>query len=101
MKIDDSLMKVVRGYGVDKAIVFGSQARGTGDETSDIDLVMVKETKLQFLDRLKEFALLLPPGLPRVDAFIYTPEEFELMRERENPLIMKALSEGEVVYEAS
>ena len=57
--------------------------------------------KLQFLDRLREFALLLPPGLPRVDAFIYTPEEFELMRERKNPLIMKVLSEGEVVYEAS
>ena len=74
MKIDDSLMAVVRGYGVDKAIVFGSQARGIVDETSDIDLVMVKETKLQFLDRLREFALLLPPGLPRVDAFIYTPE---------------------------
>lgn len=101
MKIDDRLIKVIRDYGSDRAIVFGSRARGTRDEASDIDLVLVKETKLQFLDRLREFALLLPPGLPRVDAFIYTPKEFEVMKEWENPLIERALREGKVIYEAS
>lgn len=101
MKINDSLIKIIRDYDVERAIVFGSQARGAGDETSDIDLVMVKETKLQFLERLKEFALLLPPGLPRVDAFIYTPKEFEVMQEWGNPLIETALREGKVIYEAS
>lgn len=100
-KIEPQVLAAIRSYRPKKAVVFGSWAQGTADQTSDIDLVMVKETDRPFLERLKEFALLVPNGLPRVDAFIYTPEEFELMRARENPLIVKALSEGEVVYEAS
>lgn len=43
---------------------------------SDIDFIIVKETKKPFLDRIKEVILLLRPKVG-MDVLIYTPEEFE------------------------
>src|SRR3990167_2257995 len=96
-----SLSKALARYRPSRAYLFGSRTRGDADAESDIDLLLIKETSQPFLERLKEFALLLPKDLPRVDAFIYTPEEFETMQERENPLVMRALREGTLLYEAS
>jgi len=101
LKFPPELLTTIRRYQPQKAILFGSQAKGSQDEASDIDLILIKSTSKPFLERLKEFALLLPGVLPRVDAFIYTPDEFKRMTEWENPLIMKALEEGQVIYEAS
>lgn len=34
-----------------------------------------------------------------VDLFVYTPEEFQVMVENENPFIEQALKDGVTVYE--
>ncbi|MFA4872566.1 MAG: nucleotidyltransferase domain-containing protein [Patescibacteria group bacterium] len=94
-----SLNEVLTHYQPQRAILFGSHARTDADEHSDIDLLLIKSTKKPFLERLKEFSLMLPKDFPRVDAFIYTPEEFAAMQERENPLVMRALQEGIIIYE--
>jgi len=80
--------------------MFGSAARGETDVRSDLDLLLIKETSRPFLERLVEFSRLLPPGGTRVDAFIYTPEEFEAMLERRNPIVTAAVLEGKTIYEA-
>lgn len=99
--VDKTLLATIQQYRPQKAIIFGSWAKGTADAGSDIDLILIKDDLKPFLERLKEFSLMLPPDLPRVDAFIYTQKEFDRMVERENPLITKALAEGQVIYEAS
>ena len=99
--IQGILEKLVVGYSPQKVILFGSYAYGEPGEDSDIDLLIIKESKKPFLERLKEFSLMLPNNFPRVDVFIYTPTEFEVMRKRENPLVMKALQEGTIIYEAA
>lgn len=83
--------------GVRKVILVGSLARGEVHRASDIDLIIVKETEKRFVDRLDEFYSLL---LPRVamDIFVYTPEEFERMKE-ESHFLRMALREGKVLYE--
>ena len=98
--IPESLQRAIERYAPERAILFGSAARGDADEFSDFDLVLIKKTAQPFLDRLVEFARLLPPELTRVDAFIYTPEEFAAMQEQDNPIARAALSEGTTVYEA-
>lgn len=88
---------IVKDYGpVEKIILFGSAARGETDEYSDIDLIIVKKTDRPFVARLVE-APLLPV---KADIFVYTPEEFELMKENENPFIMSALNGARVIYQA-
>ncbi len=102
---DDSLEarleKIKRGleaYGADKAILFGSAARGKVDRWSDIDLIVIKDTDKRFLDRLEEVIDAIRPDFG-FDVLVYTPEEFERMRDEANPLITRALEEGKVIYE--
>ena len=87
---------LVNQYGpIEKIILFGSRASGEADEYSDLDLIIIKKTDQRFVRRLIEV-----PSLPvSADVFVYTPEEFETMKENENPFIMSALKNAKIIYE--
>lgn len=88
---------IIEKYGpVEKIILFGSQARETADKYSDLDLIIIKKTDKNFIDRLSDF-----PLLPiHADVFVYTAEEFEIMKENENPFILSALENSKIIYES-
>jgi len=65
----------------EKILLFGSLANGKVGMWSDIDLVIIKSTEKPFLDRTKEVLLLLHPEVG-MDILVYTPEEFEMLKER-------------------
>jgi predicted nucleotidyltransferase len=90
----------LKAGGAERAILFGSCARGEADEYSDVDLVIVKSTETPFLDRYKEFEGLFNMVRKALDVLVYTPEEFVAMRDRGNPLILKVMEDGIVIYEA-
>ncbi|HHT9125614.1 MAG TPA: nucleotidyltransferase domain-containing protein [Candidatus Brocadiia bacterium] len=95
INVDEIVKTIVNGYGpVEKIIIFGSQARADADEYSDLDLIIIKKTNKRFLERLLEVPLFPIP----VDVFVYTPEEFEQMKENENPFIISALESAREVY---
>ena len=81
-----------------KIILFGSWCRDEEDKYSDVDIIVIYETKKRFLDRLKELYLMwdIPVAF---DILAYTPEEFEKMLKEKNPFIKKINREGEVIYE--
>jgi len=81
--------------------LFGSRARGDAAPESDVDLIIVADTRRPFVERFKDFYGLMEASAAPVEMLVYTPEEFRSMRERENPLVMKALEEGKVLYERS
>lgn len=81
-----------------KVILFGSVAAGKIHEWSDLDLIIVKETGLRFLERTKEMMQLLRPRVG-VDILVYTPQEFEQLC-RERPFFRTEIIEkGKVIYE--
>lgn len=94
--LDEIVRILLDQYGpIEKIILFGSAARGDADEYSDFDLILIKESNKRFVERLVEV-----PLLPvHADVFVYTPEEFERMRENENPFILSALESAKVIYE--
>jgi len=81
-----------------KIILFGSWCRDEEDKYSDVDIIVIYETKKRFLDRLKELYLMWDIPIA-FDILAYTPEEFEKMLKEKNPFINKINREGEVVYE--
>jgi predicted nucleotidyltransferase len=93
------LAPVMARYPVLRAIVFGSVARGEPSRRSDVDLIVVMETDLPFLDRHTGIRHEICTALdgPSVDLLIYTPEEMERMAGRR--FIARALAEGKVIYE--
>jgi len=94
--LDEIVHILLDQYGpIEKIILFGSYARGDTDEYSDLDLILIKNTTKRFVERLVEV-----PLLPvHADVFVYTPEEFEQMRENENPFILSAIESAKVIYE--
>ena len=94
----DQLIEDLLPYGPEKIILFGSAGRGDADEYSDIDLIIVKETYVRFVERLLEADSHLSSSI-RVDLFVYTPKELASMIEEDNPFIERALHEEKVIYE--
>lgn len=94
----EQIVKALVPYGPERIILFGSAARGDGDEYSDVDLILIKRTDKRFVERLIEAGSYLGSRL-RADIFVYTPEEFQLMQDEENPFIELALRDARVVYE--
>ncbi len=86
-------------YQPERLYLFGSWARGEEDELSDIDLVVIKQTSSPFFDRLREATRLLPPDMGGVDILVYTPEEFEKMKEEGNAFAELIAEEGALIYD--
>jgi predicted nucleotidyltransferase len=82
-----------------KIIVFGSLAGNEVAEWSDIDLVVVRVTRLRFLDRSAELIQALQPRVG-VDFLVYTPDEWDCLQ-RENLFVRKEIFEkGKELYAA-
>jgi len=94
-----SLKPVLEKYGIRRAILFGSVARGDASQHSDVDLVLVQQTDKRFFDRYDGLLAELNQALAghAVEALIYTPEELEAMKDR--PFIEQILAEGIVIHE--
>lgn len=54
-ELERILDRLKRDPRVRKVLLFGSLARGDARDHSDIDLIVVKDTQMRFLDRLDEF----------------------------------------------
>jgi len=85
-------------YHPERILLFGSLASGQVGEWSDIDLVIIKESRQKFLDRIREVMHLLQPRVG-VDILVYTPEEFAQLS-RERPFVREEIiAKGKVLYE--
>ena len=87
-------------YHPHKIVLFGSMVTGQIQTWSDIDLMIVTETRLRFLDRTKEVMQVLQPRVG-LDVLVYTPDEFDQLF-RERPFFRtEILGKGKVLYEHS
>jgi len=93
------LVEDLKKYQPEKIILFGSAVRGEMDAYSDLDVAVIKETTTPFVQRGIDAVKMLRSGLGPIDLFVYTPEEFQRMKENENPFIERILEEGRVLYE--
>jgi predicted nucleotidyltransferase len=87
--------------GAERAVVFGSWARGTADGFSDIDLAVVIDTTLPPLERghlLRRLVEALPVG---VDLLVYTPAEFVRGLEERFGVFDAIAREGVAIYARS
>ena len=99
--VKDYLKIVSKRIRVDKAILFGSWARGDNLQDSDIDLIVISpdfermslEERLTLLERFWNFE----KYGHSIEAFGYTADEFRKLR-RYSLTIKDALHEGIVIH---
>ena len=97
--IKDQITRIAIKNNAEFALVFGSFARNTHTKGSDIDIIFIENTSLPFLQRLGRYFDDLSDSLKMgIDVFVYTPAEYENMKDL--PFLKRAITEGEVVYES-
>ncbi len=74
-----TIVEVLKPYDPERIILFGSRARGEADELSDYDLIVIKQTRRPFLDRLQDIVPYRLQLQRTADILVYTPEEFDRM----------------------
>ncbi len=96
----DRIVATIRdGYAPEKIIVFGSHARGTGRPDSDLDLLVIKQSKQPEPERIREVSRLLRPRPMPLDILVKTPAEIQERLAINDSFIQELLREGTVVYE--
>jgi predicted nucleotidyltransferase len=90
---------VFQKFGIRKAILFGSFAKGRQTRKSDIDLILIQDTDKRYFDRFEGLLSDLYQNLRGrdIEVFIYTPQEFEGIAHRR--FVQRAVAEGRVIYE--
>jgi predicted nucleotidyltransferase len=90
-----------------KVILFGSYARGTQTEDSDLDVLVVLDSK----EKSKTFSELIERGKPvsaavrdvrkkmAMDLIVYTMAEFEYLRKQKDFFVEEIVETGKVLYE--
>jgi predicted nucleotidyltransferase len=93
--------RLVDRFHPDKIILFGSQARGTADDRSDVDILVIG----RFEGERRRVALAMDRALGDLeyafDVLISTPEEFEVDRLIPGTVSRYADKEGRVLYGSS
>lgn len=93
-----SILEMLPILGVEKVILAGDMATGDYSPDSSIELIVVQKTELRFGRRADFFSYHLNSGVA-VDTQVYTPEEFEVLRET-LPALYLACKEGRVIFDA-
>ena len=99
--LDQAAQRLVEQFAPARIILFGSQARGTADDRSDVDLLVVcavvgrKRDLMVAMDRA-----LGGLGIAR-DVIVLTPEEYERDRKIPGTVARPASLEGKVLYDSA
>ena len=91
--------KIVEAADPDRIIMFGSQARGTATEDSDVDLLVIGPSELPRRQRQVRLRhAFFGCGIP-CDLMALTQEEVDARLRINGPFINEILSTGKVIYE--
>jgi predicted nucleotidyltransferase len=79
-------------------VLFGSRARGQARPDSDLDLLIIEESRLPRYKRSPRYYLALAEVFPSKDIMVYTPAEVKHWAAVPNAFVTTALREGKVLY---
>lgn len=89
--------RLIQFYKPQKIVIFGSSA--TGKKTGDIDMLIVKETKENFFDRMYKVRQLADADKP-FDPIVLTPQEVRQRLKMGDFFIKDILTKGKLLYES-
>ena len=97
--LQEATRRLVEQFKPQKVILFGSQARGTADSRSDIDLLVVCPLSGKRREMMVAMDLALSGlGIAR-DIVVLTPQEYERDREIPGTVARPAFLYGRVLYD--
>ena len=91
--------RIVDAVDPERILLFGSRAKDTASEQSDIDLCVIADMDGSRRERNRRLRKLFPMRSFSLDVFTFTREEFDQRKELVNHLCFYVERDGEVLYE--
>lgn len=100
--LDRLLRKLITAYSPQQVFLFGSYAYGEPDQDSDLDLLIIKETKQTPFQRRVEVGRMVQDKSRRtpIQPLVITPQELEERIQNGDPFLMEIVEKGELLYDA-
>ena len=99
--LNEVTRRLVERFAPTRIILFGSQARGTADARSDVDLLVVCQVDGRKRDLMVAMDRALSGlGIAR-DVIVVTPEEYERNRQIPGTVVRPAALEGKILYDSA
>lgn len=88
-----------KGVPVEKAFLFGSQAKGTADLNSDIDLIVVSPAfiGMPLWQRFEKLGDALAEVMEPIEVRGYTPEEMDEAKKQKASFLYEVLTEPQTI----
>jgi predicted nucleotidyltransferase len=96
--IKDKVLTIAEKFEPEKIILFGSYAAGTPASNSDVDLLIIMDTKRSTWDLAVEISSSLKHSFP-MDILVRTPQEIARRLEYGDFFIRDIIERGKVLYE--
>ena len=90
--------KVVQAFRPKKIILFGSYAYGSPTPDSDLDLLIVMETRDRQAERIRKVSDLFDPRPLPMDFTVLTPGEMRHRLRGFDPFLEEILEKGQMLY---
>jgi predicted nucleotidyltransferase len=96
--IESSVKQIVQRFDPNKILLFGSYAYGTPQPDSDVDILVVMETKLKETEQAIRICQSIEYHFG-LDLLVYTPDNLARRLALGDSFIKEILSKGKVLYE--
>jgi predicted nucleotidyltransferase len=90
--------RYVRAFAPERIVLFGSYAKGTNQQSSDVDLLVVADLEGDPQFYLRRARQLAADCFPLVDVVFAATEEFESAATAKSPFLLSILEGGIIVY---
>ena len=99
-ELERIVKQIVEKFHPQKIILFGSWAWGEPSKDSDVDLMVIMETKERSVRKASEILASVDHPFP-LDILVRTPEKIQKRLKLGDTFIRKIIDKGIVLYEAS
>ncbi len=91
--------RLIRAFAPERIVLYGSYAKGTQHEGSDVDLLVVASASGSAGYRLRRARQLAAYCFPRIDVMLCTPADVANAATAPSPFLASILETGHTIYE--
>lgn len=96
--VERTLRRLIRAFAPERVVLFGSYAKGTANERSDIDLLVITSFEGNALFHQRRARQLSADCFPRVDVVFTTPEDIAAAPTAKSLFLRSILGSGITLY---